>query len=394
MTTLGRYYIRRIVPPFLVTLSVVLMALSLERLLRIVEEVTQSGAPPDRAFEMLGYLVPHYLELAIPAALFLAVLMATRRLQASDELAAMQAAGVPVWRLLRPLLGISLVLTGVMLVNGGYVQPHARYAFKTRMHEITETSVTLRLQPGVFQRLGNRAVVRADEVSQGGRQLRNFFAVVDKADGSRNVITAGRARIRPNGGTMSGLAVELHDGTIVRHGGAAKAGSVAFDTYLWEPPTDVVAPYGPRGENEQELTLFELMRPNVAARTQNADPRDVVVERHLRVLKPLSLPVLAVLAVPLSLLGGGRTGHAYGFVLGVGLLVLYQKTVGFAEAFAEDGVLPTAPALWTPYAALVLLTLLLLWHRAETAGRSLLGWLGKRRRPGVAAGAALHPAAE
>jgi lipopolysaccharide export system permease protein len=378
MTTLTRYYLRRVLPPFLIALTVVLMALSLERLLRIVEEITDSGAPVGHAFEMLGYLVPHYLQLAIPAAVFLAVMLATRRLAATDELSAIQAAGVPLWRLLRPLLGLAFALAAVMVVNEGWVQPHARYAFKTQMHRITEASVTLRLQAGVFQRLGDKVVVRADEVSQNGKRLAKFFATVDKADGTRTVITAARARVRQ--GEADGLAVELHNGTIVRNGRGGKPGSISFDTYLWEPPTDVVAPYGPRGESEQELTLPELMGGNAVQLARNTSPAYVAAERHIRLLRPLSVPVLAVLAVPLGLLGSGRTGHAYGIVIGIAVLVLYQKLVGFAEAFVQAGTLPAALGLWTPFAGLLLATGLLTWHRAEGAARDLRTWLRRRTR--------------
>lgn len=380
MTTLARYYLRRVVPPFLIALAVVLLALSLERLLRIVEDITDSGAPVGRAFELLGFLVPHYLELAIPAALFLAVMIATRRLAATDELAAMQAAGVPVWRLLRPLLGLAFALAAILFVNAGWVQPHARYAFKTGMHRLTESTVSLRLQAGVFQRLGRNVVVRADEVSQNGKRLTKFFAVVDKKNGTRTVITASRARVRP--GETDGLAVELHDGTIVRDGTGVEPGSITFDTYLWEPPTDVVAPYGPRGESEQELTLPELMAGDAVQRARATSPAAVAADRHLRFLRPLSVPVLAVLAIPLGLFGSGRMGHAYGIVIGVAMLVLYQKLVGFAEAFVEAGRVPAALGLWTPFAGLLLLTALLVWHRAEGAARDLRVWLRRALPPG------------
>lgn len=378
MSTLTRYYLHRVLPSFLIALAVVLLALSLERLLRMVEEITESGAPVGRAFELLGYLVPHYLQLAIPAALFLAVMLATRRLAATDELAAIQAAGVPLWRLLRPLLALAFLLAALMIGNEGWVQPHARHAFKTQMHRLTEASVTLRLQAGVFQRLGDKVVLRADEVSQDGKRLSRFFAAVNRADGTRTVITASRARVRS--GESDGLAVELHSGTIVRNGPGGQPGSLAFDTYIWEPPTEVVSRYGPRGASEQELTLPELLSANAVERARNTSPDEVAAERNMRFLRPLSVPVLAMLAVPLGLLGSGRTGRAYGIVLGIVLLVLYQKVVEFAHHFVAAGTLPAVPALWTPYALLLLITVLLVWHRAEGAARNLPTWLHRRLR--------------
>jgi lipopolysaccharide export system permease protein len=198
------------------------------------------------------------------------------------------------------------------------------------------------------------------------------------------VITAGRAQLRPNGingaGESGRLAVELHDGTIVREGRSDAPGSVDFDTYVWEPPTDLAAPYGGRGEDAQELTLAELLGAGAAEKARNSDGEQVGAELHMRFVGPLSLPVLALLAMPLALLGSGRTGHAYGLVIGVALLVLYQKLVGVGAEFAETGAVPAWLALWTPYALLLLLTGVLIWHRAEAAGRTLGDWLRRPRR--------------
>ena len=376
MSILARYLLGRILPPFLLATLVILASLSLERLLRIVEDVAAAGAPVGHAFRMLGYLVPHYLDLAVPAALFLAVLLGVRRFSAGEELAAAQAAGVSLWYVLRPLLGLSLVVAAMLLVNTGYIKPHARYAFESRMHALTAATLTLRLQPGVFQRLGKNAMVRADDVSRGGQHLDGFFATVDRAEGGRTVIAASRAVIQePHDG---GVLLELHGGTIVREKATGATTSVDFDRYLWKPPGDTAAPYGSRGKSEQQLTLGELLSGAAAARVRRGDPNEIRTEIHERLVRPLSVPVVVLLAVPLALLGSGRTGQAYGFVVGIALLVLYQKTLGFGESFSEAGLVSPWLALWGPFALLVAGTGLMLWHRAEAAGQGLSVWLSRR----------------
>ncbi len=385
MATLARYVVRRIAAPFTMALAVVLLALSLERLLRIVQTVTDQGAPVGQALELLLYLVPHYLNLAVPAAFFLAVLLAVRRLQNGQELAAMQAGGIPLSRLLNPVVAFAAVLTVLLLINTSFVQPHARYAFRARMHELTESTLALRLQPGVFQNLGRNVVVRADDVSRGGKLLEGFFVSMEKPDGSRTVIAARRARIgvNPEG---TGLVVTMRDGNIIREGPQTAPGSIDFDEYVWEPPSDTAAAYGPRGHDERELTLPELVAGGAARAVAEAraSASAVGAELHGRLVSTLSLPVLAAVAVPLALLGGGRTGRAYGIVVALALLVLYEKIVGMAEAFADDGVLPAWLALWTPFVALLGLTVLLVLHATESAGRSLGAWLARalaRPRP-------------
>ena len=79
-------------------------------------------------------------------------------------------------------------------------------------------------------------------------------------------------------------------------------------------------------------------------------------EKHSRLVFVLSVPVLALLAIPLALLGSGRTGRAYGMALGVVILILYEKILGFGEAFAALGSLSTWTGLWTPLSILAIVT--------------------------------------
>ena len=69
--------------------GLVLSILLIERLIRIVEVVadTENGALV--AVSIIVNLIPHYLQLAIPAALFLAMIISIDRLSRSGELVTM-----------------------------------------------------------------------------------------------------------------------------------------------------------------------------------------------------------------------------------------------------------------------------------------------------------------
>ena len=60
-----------------------------------------------------------------------------------------------------------------------------------------------------------------------------------------------------------------------------------------------------------------------------------------------------------DLIGRGRSGKAYGIAIGVVIVVLYEKIIGFGEAFAETGAVSPIFALWGPFVILGLLALLL-----------------------------------
>jgi len=380
MRTLSRYLVRRALAYFALGVVIVLASLALERLMRLVEQVTNEGAPLSAALEVLAYLLPHYLELAVPAALFLGVLFAVRRLHAASELMPVLAAGVPVRRVTRVMTALGLGLTVITVLNAAYVQPFSRHAYRVKLNEVTRTALALGLQPGVFREINDNLVVRADGVSEGGRVLTGFFAEARRPEGRTYVIARKAQLARTEAGD---LVIKLRDGSLVRTGDVAESdtrGDLTFSGYTWEPPVSDPGVYGPRGQDAREHTLIELIAGGAPSGTPPPAP-DRATELHSRLVHAVSLAPLAILAVPLALLGRGRTGRAYGVGVGVVLLVLYQKVLSFGETFAMQGVLPAAPAMWVPF--LVLTAGAVIWALTLSEGgvRGALAWMLHPRRP-------------
>src|SRR5690606_40656994 len=111
MPTLNRYLIKLLLPPLGLTLLIALLVLLVERMLRILDFVLGAQGPVRVVVELLAYLVPHYLGLALPMALFLAVFFAFRKLSRDSELDVILATGCGLHQLLRPIMLVTLILT-------------------------------------------------------------------------------------------------------------------------------------------------------------------------------------------------------------------------------------------------------------------------------------------
>lgn len=369
MFTLSRYIIRSIAVPFLTVLAILIMALSLERMLRLFEEVSTYGASFLHVFELLLYLLPHYLVLALPAALFVGVLMTFRRLHRNAELDALQASGVSLRRLVVPVMAFSCVVMMLVLFLSSYAQPHTRYMFRDTIHSLKEAPAELEPRPGVFLTLGKNVTLRADRVLPQSKTMIGFFATVDLKNGDKTYLSAESAQLVEQDGS-SEVKIFLKKGRQVRYDSEGNNRQVLeFEQYPWTLDLDVPA-YGPRGQDERELTLRELIL-NKVNNLSSSDPRNarttVQAELHARLVHAFSLPFLALLAVPLALMGRGRTGKATGFVVGMVLLVLYEKILGFGEAFVVSGQASPFTALWLPLFVLSVMSIAFFMIKAEKA---------------------------
>jgi lipopolysaccharide export system permease protein len=336
-------------------LAILFLALSLERLMRLVRMVTEQTAPVYGVFELIIYLLPHYLGLAIPAAVFFATMFAIRGLYKSAELVIMQAAGMSMTRLVRPLIVTGCILMLIMLGLKGYIQPHARYAYRVAEHDLQTTNFLSVLRPDTFINANSTTSIRTDSISDDGRSMTGFFAARKEGGGTwRRFFSAKRAEIAPADKPLPDtLTVILRQGNMLHIGRGAQGNErLSFNRYPLEIDARHSGGYGPRGQDEREKTFTEL---DTGSALETA-------ALNLRLVHSLSVPLLMLLAVPLALLGRGRGGRAYGIVIGIVLLVGYEKILSLGQAYVSGGQLSAIAGLWGPFAALAA-TGIVLWLR-------------------------------
>ncbi|MFT9061812.1 MAG: LptF/LptG family permease, partial [Acetobacter orientalis] len=164
---LDRYLILQVMPPFLVALSVVMSALLLERLLVLFNLLAAGNNHIATFLGLLGTLLPHYLGLAIPAALCTSVFTVMRRMSQNEEIDAINSSGISLTRVARPYILLGLLLGAMSFFLYGFIQPLARYDFREALYVASHTGWAPRLQSRTFARPSDTLTLVADHVDQG-----------------------------------------------------------------------------------------------------------------------------------------------------------------------------------------------------------------------------------
>ena len=154
-----RHVLRQVSLPLAAALVIGLLMLLADRMVRLLDTTLGKKNSFTVVFEMLAYLVPHYLGTALPAALFLGLLLGFGRMSANSETDAFMASGVGLNRLARPviLLGVLMCLLSVVIM--GWVQPHARYAYRSVVFDVQNVEVFYLAEEGVFMQAGDRTFI-------------------------------------------------------------------------------------------------------------------------------------------------------------------------------------------------------------------------------------------
>lgn len=390
--TLEYYLLGLSARPFVATLAIVLPSLLLERLLRLFDLLADTGVPSGSVGRMLLDLVPQYLGLALPAALFIGVYAVVARLSSGNELEAMQNAGLSMAWISRPFLLMGLALTILAYGLYGYAQPYARYAYRDTLWAATESGWDAVIPPGQIIHIGRDLEVTADEATPGG-DLRHVLVRQRLADG-RIEITSGETGSL--GLTEDGhqLALTLNDGhrLVIRPDGRIET-ITAGSTTLSRPFVLHLRAFRSRGGDEREMTTGELWRAHLEAHPP-LPIRRLDGELYSRILRSLSMAVLPLLAVSIGI-SAKRSRRQYGILVGVLILVVYDHAIQLTAALGIAGLIDPRLPLWGIFLAFSAFCLWMfrrasqstsegpldpLFTRLEDATDSLLRLFTRRRR--------------
>ena len=386
MKAIDRYILRQIIPTIAVILFIAAVILMMERLMRLLDIAVGNGVSTLVVFQMLFYLFPYYIGLALPMALFLGVLLAFRKLSGQSELDAIHSCGIGMSRLIRSSLVLALVMMGINLFLTGYAQPYTRYLFRAVMFNITSGVIEQGLGEGVFTSLPNGYTLRVEQSRGAGRELYGVFAHKQEDDGHVVTLTAKRGELMT--GAMNGtVSLRLYEGNRSEWNPETKAAAtLAFQVFDWPLNLADLVRFRGRGGDERELTLFELFRgyrinlindhwSNVAEANPAPEkppeeviaPSAVSAELHGRLVFSLSMLLLPILAAPLGIMTT-RASRSFGLILGLLILVSYHKILEFAGAYAASTGAPAGIILWSAFAVFTAFTGYLFYITERQAG--------------------------
>jgi|GEM_PF-472412 lipopolysaccharide export system permease protein len=402
MTLFDRYILGQVLRPMGLALLIALLVFLIERMLQLLDLVLGASGPVKIFFEIIGYLVPHYLSMALPLSLLLGVMVAFNRLSREGEIEAMQSAGISLFRqALAPIIA-AIIVAAIAAGTLGYLKPYARYAYESVVFSVSNAAFQALLRPGVFTRFGDVTFL-IEGVKPDGTGVTRVFLYEEDANGNASAIAARNGNLvrsdyhrvpvlrlfdgvrfsTSRAGSTTNAKSDADTGLEAERAPRADAGtengpgiavnaaqSTGQDTFavlrfqeLRKTLSDDHAMFfRPRGNHEREMTIDELWRyrndPPEGIRSS-----DVVAEFHSRLVQVATIPLLPLIAVALGL-GRQRSARYFGIAAGVLAVVVYNQVIDFGKNLAESEATSPFVGLWLPFLVFAAMSLLLFYRTA------------------------------
>lgn len=322
---------------------------------RFVKYLAQAAAgdlAPNVLLAIIVFRIPSFLELILPLALFIGILLAYGRLYVDSEMTVMSACGISTGRLASYTLVPSALIGVLVAACSLYFSPLGIDQVQRIFRDTSSSQGLQSLVQGRFRVDEGSGRVTYVETMEADGRMRNVFAadravVDDDRPQQLAVVVAERGRIEVEAGTGQRF-LRLEDGArYLGRPGAADYRVTDFDVLGQR----LQAPQGQDYQKQDARRTLDLLRAS--------EP----VERatlQWRISLVLLVPVVALLALALS-----RTDHRSGryrkMFPGFLLYMVYLVSLGGARDAMGQGRLPAELGLWWVHGLFLVLALALLF---------------------------------
>lgn len=210
---LYRYILRAHVGPFLFSLFTLMFLFLLQFVMKFIDQLVGKGLSAFVIIELIALNLSWMLVLAVPMSVLVAVLMAFGDLSSRNEITAMKASGVSIYRMMMPILVAGLFVGGFLTWFNNVILPESNHRLKALTIDIRNKRPTLSLVDGVFSQEIQGYSILVKKASQKTNDLQEV-TIYDYTNPSVSVtITAQRGKISFSPDYRK-LVMDLEDGEI------------------------------------------------------------------------------------------------------------------------------------------------------------------------------------
>jgi LPS export ABC transporter permease LptF/LPS export ABC transporter permease LptG len=369
MRIIDRYVIREVMWPFVIGLLIFTFMLIIPFLIEYAETFISKGVALPVVLRIMATLLPQALALTIPMSLLLGLLVAFGRLSADREFVAMQACGVSLMHLMRPV-GLLSILAWAATT---YVYLVAVPDANQRYREITFAVVAERaegdVRPRVFYEDFPDVVLYVREVPASGAGWNDVF-MVDSRPGqppATYLARHGRVVIDREQRTVE---MVLDDGARHTADAAGKYEVFQFKQLLLRLNPEAVFPREGPTPGAREMSIPQLRARAAELEAQGIYPHSELFEIQKKFSIPFACLIFGLIGLALGV-SNRRDGKLASFVLGISVIFIYYVLLWLGQSLVRGHIVPPWVSAWMPNIVLGGVGLLLFRWRNRAADRPI-----------------------
>jgi len=311
----------------------------------LLGDIVRNKVPVITLGAYLLNVTPSMIYLMTPLSVLIAVLVTFGLMQKTNELTAMKATGISLYRIILPVLVIAGVIScGLFFFDQFYI-PKANTRQETLRNQIKGKPPQTYLRPDRKWIFGENNTIYYYEFFDPDQDRFGSFSAF-QLDPHTFQIT--RRIYAARGHFEEGLNKWVFESGWQRSlQGSAIADFKTFDVATFADIRESPQYFKKEVKQSSEMNYDELRRYIHDLQQSGFDVVRLRVQLHKKFAFPVITFIMAVLAIPFSL-STGRKGALTGVAVAIGIAIVYLVTSGLFEAMGNANQLPAALAAWAP----------------------------------------------
>jgi LPS export ABC transporter permease LptG/LPS export ABC transporter permease LptF len=344
-TILDDYVLRGFALYFAMIVAAFLMLLLVFTLFELLSDILRNQISPLTVGEYLLNVAPYFLYSTTPLSMLLAVLVTFGLLQRSNEITAIKATGISLYRIIVPILIASLLVAGVLFLSDQLYLPYTNKRQDALRNQIKGKPAQTYLRPDRKWIFGQHSDIYYYQFFDPDRDVFGGVSVFQFDPHTFQVthrIAADRAHWS---NSMNRWVYE--EGWERSLNGPAIENYRKFDAATYPQLAEAPAYFKKEIKQSSEMSYDELRRYIHDLEESGFDVVRLRVQLQKKIAYPLITLVMAILAIPFALSAGKRSAVA-GVATAIGIGVFYWMISSLLEQMGNLSQLPPAVAAWSP----------------------------------------------
>ena len=332
---------------FAILLATFVLMVQVFTFFELLSDIIKNHIPMDHVLTYHLFLTPRLIYELTPFGVLAAVLVAFAILTKHNEVTAMKACGVSVYRLAAPILIAGVVLSGALFAFDHYWVPDADKRQDALRAEIKGRPAQTFLQPerrwisGLHDRMYYyKYFDQAQRIMLGV----NVYEIDPVSFRLKRHIAAERARWEPSLRAWvfeNGWSRDMKGNNVIRFDDFS--GVTRTFPELEEQPDYFVK----EAKQSQQMNFRELGAYIAELQQSGFDTIQLQVQLQKKFSVPLFALIMAMVSIPFAFLAGNR-GAMAGVGISLGIAIVYWSVGQVFEQFGNLSQLPVQIAAWSP----------------------------------------------
>jgi LPS export ABC transporter permease LptG len=338
---LDRYIARAYLGKFTIVLIAFWSLFVLANFMDLFDDIQVNKVKGIVVLHYFAFYSPQIVHLMVPVAVLVTVLVTFGVLSRKNEITAMKAAGVSVYRATLPAIMLAMVCAGAMFAASEYVLPPMNRVKERDLNVIKgrpPTSASLLERRWV---LGTDNRLYHYDYMQNRPSLTLYGLSVFDIDPQKWDL---RDRLYASRAAWNGVSYDLERGWRRTFGkGSSFRDFTQSRTREIEPPT-----HFEQEKQEAETLRFAELRDHITSlESLGLDVVALEVKLHGKVAFPFVCVVMTLLGIPFAFVVA-RKGALYGIGVSIFIAIVYWASLHIFDALGSNALLPPMLAAWAP----------------------------------------------